>query len=214
MLLFFNQRISQHYSFNHFNKLPNPSQRLMKKLSLQLSPNLPEVSDLFTTKIHQNKIYKQISKRDQMMKLQPKHQKKQKNNRLKNLLSQMEDGSVACATITTSKEEPNASDAKRSVTSKITKASLNTLDKWKTKKLKPSSPDKMGKCSQDQNSISNQTTEWLKSTASTNKIPWETGLAKDASTITTPSERNATCAIFPTLKAIECCTPKLNKDFS
>ena len=165
MLLFFNQRISQPYSFNHFNKLTNPSQQLMKKQSLQLSPNLPEESDRFTTKIHQNKIYKQISKRDQTMKLLPKHQKKQKNNLLMNLLSQTEDGSAACATITTSKEDPNASDAKRFVTSKITRASLNTLDKWKTKKLKPGSPDKMEKTSLDQNSISNSTTEWLKSTA-------------------------------------------------
>ena len=84
-----------------------------------------------------------------------KQKKKSKTNLLKNLLSQMEDGSAACATITTSKEDPNASDAKRFVTSKITRASLNTLDKWKTKRLKPSWPDKMEKCSQDQNSISN-----------------------------------------------------------
>lgn len=124
----------------------------------------------------------------------------------------MEDGNAACATTTTSREEPNASDAKNPRIQRITMESQNTSDKWKTKRQKRSWPDKMPRTNQELSSTNKLITQWLKSMASSNKIPWETGLANDASTTTTLSESNATCATSLTLKAIECFTPKLNKE--
>ena len=158
-------------------------------------------------------MFQQISKLVQMTS-KKKRKKKPRNKTLKNLLSQMVAGSAACATTTTSRDEPNASDARKCATWRIMKESQNTLDRWRTKKLRPSLPDKMVKINQDQSSISSLTTGWLRSTVWTNKRVWVTGPVRDALTITTLSESNATCVTFLTLKVIECCTHKLNRDFS
>jgi len=141
-----------------------------------------------------------------------KKKKRPKNNLLKNLLSQMEDGSAACATTTTSKEEPNVSDVRKSVMKMITQESQNTSDKWKTKRTKPSSPDNKAKTNQRPKSTIKLTTQWLRSMVSRQKMPLVTGPVKDAPIPTILSESNATCVTSLTLKAIECCTLKPNRE--
>lgn len=124
----------------------------------------------------------------------------------------MEDGSAACATTTTSKEELNVSDVRKSVMKRITRESQNTSDKWKTKRTKPRSPDSKATTNQRPKFINKLTTLWLRSMVSREKMPPVTGLVKDAPITTILSESNATCATSLTLKAIECCTLKLNRE--
>ena len=142
------QRISQHFCSNHYKRLFNKNQLSMRKLSLLSLLNLLEVLDHFIIKTHQRH--------------KSKNQKKLQRNQLKNLLFQMVDGNVACATTTTSRVEPNASDVKKSGTKKTTKENQNTLDRWKTKRPKPSLPEKTVRINQDLNSIKILITKWLK----------------------------------------------------
>jgi hypothetical protein len=88
-----------------------------------------------------------------MPKTQKKVKRRLKSNLQKNLISQTVAGSAACVTTTTSREEPNVSDARRSEIQAIVKVNQNTSDKWKTKRKRLRSPDKMAKINQDRSSI-------------------------------------------------------------
>ena len=199
------QRLSQQCFSNLFRRLFHKNHPLMRKQSLPSLHSLQVVSDLYITSILQ------LPRKPRARKMV---KKRPKSNLKKNSISQMVDGSAACATTTTSKEEPSASDAKKSETKKISAVNQNTLDKWKTKRRNPRSSDKMARTNQEQSSTKLLTPRWPKSMASSKKTPWATGLANDASTTTTPSEISATCATSPILSQTECFTLRLNKDSS
>ena len=144
--------------------------------------------------------------------MKPKPEKRKSNNLLTNLLSQMVDGSAACATITTSSLDKSASDAKKTETTRTLLESLSTSEKLKTRK--PRSRLLMLPVSinlQDHNSNNSTTTECLNPNLSEDKSsPWvelvATGLANDAPCST--KESSATSVTSHRLKAEECSTNK------
>ena len=196
------QKLSQQCFSNLFRRLFHKNQPWMRKQSLLSLHSLPVVSDHCITNMLQRK--PEVPKKE---KRRPKS-----NLKKENLISQTVDGSAACATTTISREEPSASDAKKLGISRISLVNQNTLDKWKTKRRSQRLPDTMARTNQGQSSTKHSTAKWLKSTVSSKKTLWVTGLVRDASTTTTLSESSATCATFPTLSQTECSTPKLNKD--